>query len=870
MSNLIPERTHKISVARKKNILNRYGIANEKMTDSLTGLFNKQYADCNIRNYIENAVENATLFLIDIDNFSLLNEAFGYSFGNEIIKAIAKNLKMIFRFDDMIARIESDKFLVLMKECKNEQAATLKADLISKFVKGLYVDEDSFISASIGIVFVNDEDRNYDSLINKTVMALSYVKNSNRDGYKIYNDLEEINSKKSNSLKKIRTNSKQRKKLMLDQYSDDVIEALMEKLNTTDSLTGAYVYDTFINILKGDIKKRNKKLAVIYADVKNFRYINDNFGYEIGDKLLKLFCDVMKRKLPGYLYASRVYSDNIVIVAQMDKKLEESQCLNNMEEALEDISIVIQRRFLNRKVFVCAGVYVLNKNITDPEIAVSNANLARKEAKKLEDKTMMVFEDSLKLEYNRKMKLASDLPKSIEKKELTVYYQPKVESGTSKVVGGEALVRWRKSDGTFIYPNDFIPYFEESGLIVDVDYYVYDEVFSSIKRRLDKGLSAVPISMNVSRVHLESDKFVKYIEHLFEKYKIPAMYIEFELTENIYIKNFQKTLDLILSLKKLGVKISMDDFGSGYSSLNVLNSLPIDVLKIDKVFLGDESKPLEPSQKIIIKTVIDMATKLNMVTVCEGVESKEQNEFLTSVGCDMIQGFFYEKPMPEENFYLYLEEHEKMIYKCVRFPFDGSLFSDDNKIEADYIGEKISYCDGPFEGIKAVRLPGGNVGQEIIDINANLYSNSSYTISCWARVSKVNMWSSLLYSDFENGFNSIIPHAGDLRSNFRILERSNDVVWHDTGSNVAIDDGWHFYAGTYNSVTCTSTFYIDDSVVGYSTDSVKLNNSKRIIVGGDIYQNSLTGAVAEVRVFNQSLSKTDIMGIYSKDKQRQK
>ena len=868
MNNLIPGRAHKISVVRKKNILNRYGIINENMTDSLTGLFNRQYADFEIRNYIENTIEDATLFLVDIDNFSLLNEAFGYSFGNEIIRSIAKNLKMIFRADDIIARIESDKFLVLMQECNSEQAATHKADLISKFVRSLYVDEDSFISASIGIVFVNDEDRSYDSLINKAVMALSYVKNNDRNGYKIYEDFEEINSEKSNPLKKIKINSRQRKNLSLNQFSDDVIEALMEKLKTTDNLTGIYVYDTFINILKSDIKKKNKKLAVIYADVKNFRYINDNFGYEVGDKLLRLFCDVMKRKLPGYLYASRVYSDNIVIVVEMDEKLEDVKCLKNMEKAMEEISILMQSRFLNRKVFVCAGAYVLNDEITDPEIAVSNANLARKEAKKLENKTMVVFEDSLKAEYNRKMKLASDLPKSIEKRELKVYYQPKVESGTGKVVGGEALVRWQKSDGSFIYPNDFIPYFEESGLIVDVDYYVYDEVFCNIKSRLDKGLPVVPISMNVSRVHLESDKFVKYIEHLFDKYKIPAIYIEFELTENIYIKNFEKTLNLILALKKIGVKISMDDFGSGYSSLNVLNSLPIDALKIDKVFLGDENKPLEQSQKIIIKTVIDMATKLNMITVCEGVESEEQNEFLTSVGCDMIQGFFYERPMPEENFYMYLEEHEKTNYKYARFPLNGDLLSDDKKLKAYYIGQKVSYCDGPFKGAKAVRLPGGFVGQEVLDIPANLYSSSSYTISCWARVSKVNMWSSLLYTDFENGFNSIIPHAGDLRSNFRILERSNDIVWNDTGSHVAIDDEWHFYVGTYNSVTGTSTFYIDDSVVGYATNAAKLNTQKRLIVGGDIFQNSLTGAVAEVRVFNQALSKTDIMEIYSKDKQK--
>lgn len=874
MNKLIPGRAHKIGVVKKEKILNRHGMINNSMTDGLTGLFNKKYADVEVRKYLEKGlVADPVIFIVDIDNFALLNEAFGYSYGDEIIKSVAKNLKMIFKSEDIIARIDSDKFLILMGNCNNkrDEVVTRKAELICKYVRGLYMGEGNRLSASIGIVYVDKRDKNYDGIINKAGMALSYVKNHNKDGFKIY-DSKLKAEKGPIRIARVTINGKKAiERPSEDEFaaiSQEMVDRLREKITTTDMLTGIYTYDTFIGKLKAEIHRGQKKLAIIYADIKNFRYINDNFGYSIGDKLLKMFCEITNTKMVGYLYASRVYSDNIVIAYQMDGNKTDKENLKDIDCALEEISSTMQSRFLNKKVSVCAGVYVLDKSVRDPEVAVSNANLARKEAKKQENSIMVVFKDELKYDYNYKMRLAADLPASLRNKELRVYFQPKVESGTGKVVGGEALVRWQKADGAIIYPNDFIPYFEESGLIVDVDYYVYDAVFASIRARLDQNQPIVPISMNISRVHLKDDEFINYIKSLFSKYNIPSQYIEFELTESVYIQNYDGALKLLEALREMGVKISMDDFGSGYSSLNMLNNFPIDVLKIDKVFLGKDNKPLENGQKIIIKSVIDMATKLNMRTVCEGVESQEQSEFLTSVGCDMIQGFFYERPMPEEGFYSYLEEHEKIGYGYVRFPLDNSLVSEDGKYESAYIGDTLRYCNGPFEGTKAVALPGGVVGNGLLDIPANIYNNASYTISCWAKISKVNMWSSLLFSDFENGFSSIIPHAGDLCCNFRVLEKTGNIQWNDTGSQVAIDDKWHFYAGSFNAVTSTATLYIDDVVAGYSTNVPILNSPRRVFVGGDIFQNPLAGAVAEVRLFNQALSKTDIVEIFSADKIR--
>lgn len=172
---------------------------------------------------------------------------------------------------------------------------------------------------------------------------------------------------------------------------------------------------------------------------------------------------------------------------------------------------------------------------------------------------------------------------------------------------------------------------------------------------MDTGLPVIPISMNVSRTHLASNDIIYYIKNLFDTYQIPPELIEFELTENIYIENIDSVLPLINEFRQIGIKISMDDFGSGYSSLNALNSLPIDVLKLDKVFMTDT---LNKNQKIILTSIVDMAKKLNIAVLCEGVENDSQSKFLRDIGCDMIQGYYYSRPLCEKNFIEYMANHQ--------------------------------------------------------------------------------------------------------------------------------------------------------------------------------------------------------------------
>ena len=249
---------------------------------------------------------------------------------------------------------------------------------------------------------------------------------------------------------------------------------------------------------------------------------------------------------------------------------------------------------------------------------------------------------------NMKNMIESEMVRALSKGEFVVYYQPKYELANDTIIGAEALVRWNHKEKGIISPGVFIPVFERNGFIVDLDFYVYEQVLKMQKHRLDMGKKVIPISMNVSRCHLSDTNFVDKLEAVVAKYKVPKQYIGMEITESISSQEDSSAIALIYNLKEHGFTISMDDFGSGYSSLNLLRKVQIDTLKIDKVFI-DSTEDVQRSQ-VIVEEIINMASKIHVKTICEGVETQSQRDFLKNAGCNMVQGYFYSKPLPYEDF----------------------------------------------------------------------------------------------------------------------------------------------------------------------------------------------------------------------------
>lgn len=426
-----------------------------------------------------------------------------------------------------------------------------------------------------------------------------------------------------------------------------------------DALTGLDRYEVFLENLQREIDQiGDDRILVIYTDIKHFKYINDTYGYKVGNALLKEFASEFTKANRLLIGASRVYSDNFVAANRMSADEYTSEGFRQMIlRKNHEWEAKFREKYLNSRLQFCTGISFVMKDSRsfDAETVVSNANLARKVAKEMEDDCCVIFDQSMMEGIKREVEITSSIPKALTNREFKVFFQPKIETDTLRLIGAEALLRWQKPDSSYIYPDEFIPLIERSGQVVDVDYYVYREVFRFIAERMKQGKKIIPISLNVSRVHLNKMHILEYVKELFEEYKIPYSMVEFELTESIYLDNTERALELVRGLHNIGTKVSMDDFGSGYSSLNLLSKLPIDIIKLDKVFLKEGD--LQESDKIIISCVVDMAKKLQIMSLCEGVETVEQSDYLKEVGCQVQQGFYFSRPISQEVFEKFMDEN---------------------------------------------------------------------------------------------------------------------------------------------------------------------------------------------------------------------
>lgn len=420
----------------------------------------------------------------------------------------------------------------------------------------------------------------------------------------------------------------------------------IDRLTNYDKLTGMPNLNRFKRIAEEALRAEinPESLSLIYYDINNFKYINEKYGEESGDRLLIDFAESIAPNNRETVFSCRVFSDKFV------------QLVRCSEAEVEDIAISVINSFVYNeqlkhsgyKVTFSCGFYTFRDKETDINIALDNVTLASKSERNIAETTCVRYRDDMRSGLRQEIEMLNNAMKGLINREFVVYYQPKVALENSHLVGGEALVRWKKPDGTMIPPNDFIPCLEKNGFITALDFYVYEEVCRFIKSRVDKNLPIVPISVNVSMLHLKEEGFLDRINSLVKSYAIPANLLEFELTEGVFLENEKEALKIMEKMKEMGFLVSIDDFGSGFSSLNLLKNMPVDILKIDKEFFAHDT--LQNNDQIIISSIINMANRLHISVICEGVETVDQVHFLKETCCDMVQGYFYSKPVDEDMF----------------------------------------------------------------------------------------------------------------------------------------------------------------------------------------------------------------------------
>ncbi|SHH94566.1 diguanylate cyclase (GGDEF) domain-containing protein [Clostridium collagenovorans DSM 3089] len=420
----------------------------------------------------------------------------------------------------------------------------------------------------------------------------------------------------------------------------------IEYLAFKDKVTGFGNLNKFkIETLKLLRKNKDDKYAIIQLDIDKFKYINDVFGYDEGNKVLVHISNVIDSKLDCDEIFGRVNGDVFLVLM---KYKEEQDILDFIELLNRDVDNFEDLVVYGYKVTLNYGIYKIVDTTMEINRMIDRANVAAKTLKDNGNGYYCFFNDEIRKRILNEREIENTMHLALKNKEFIPYFQPQYDLQSGKVVGVEALIRWITPEKGLVPPNDFIPIFEKNGFIIELDKYVLEEVCKIIKSWIDRGIEPIMVSINMSRLHLHNINFIDNFEEIIKKYDVPARLIELEITESAVFDNIAIFNDIIDKLKKIGFVISMDDFGSGYSSLNLLKDVTMDILKLDRDFFN-KSYATE-RDKIVVTSIVEMAKQLNMKVVAEGVETEGQVDFLKDINCHMAQGYYFARPMPTEEF----------------------------------------------------------------------------------------------------------------------------------------------------------------------------------------------------------------------------
>lgn len=392
-------------------------------------------------------------------------------------------------------------------------------------------------------------------------------------------------------------------------------------------------------------QKVKEQYYIIFADISSFKYINDVFGYEVGNQVLCFVGKAMKEITNGFPTA-RMYADHFVgICLYEEKELLEKRLTGQLHE----FSVKASEAFPDFNIFLKIGIYTWN---TQREMEIRQlVNLANYASDNISNQSKSEF-SFYTMELHDKIlcrqEIEKDMHRAMEAGEFVAYFQPKYDVVKDEIIGAEALVRWKHSTKGLISPGIFVPIFEDNGFIIEVDFCIFEQVCRLLAERMKNGQKLYTISCNFSRRHFQRPEFVERLMGIVDKYQVQPEYIEIEITETVATDDFNMLIETVRELKSYGFKISIDDFGSGYSCIQLLYKLPIDVLKLDRVFVVEQD--VNGTEEDINRSIVHICHNHNIRIICEGVETNQQKEFVLSYGCRYVQGFLYSRPVDRRTF----------------------------------------------------------------------------------------------------------------------------------------------------------------------------------------------------------------------------
>ncbi len=426
-----------------------------------------------------------------------------------------------------------------------------------------------------------------------------------------------------------------------------IVEDELQKRALTDSLTDVcnrFAYLERMNALLESSThiSHNIQHAVFFLDLDRFKQVNDTLGHAVGDSLLVEVANRIQGLLKNKDILARYGGDEFVItLTNIVHPREAAKFAEKIIRVIEEPVILDGQEIF---VSISMGISIFPTDGKTTDLLVNRADKAMAFSKQNGRNGFSFYFDDLHTDTKRVLLLDTELRKAIDNRDFTLYFQPKINAKNMQLIGVEALVRWQNDKLGFVSPAEFIPYAEETGLIIPLSEMIFDLACESHKQIMEAELMKVPIAINISSIHFQQQNFLESIQQILERNNTSAVNFEIEMTERTVMNSASETVSKLVRLKQMGFKLSIDDFGTGYSSLSYLVRFPLDILKIDRSFIQHICS-LDDKQAVV-DAIIQMAHRLKMKVVAEGVESAQQVELLREMGCDYIQGYYYSKPLP--------------------------------------------------------------------------------------------------------------------------------------------------------------------------------------------------------------------------------
>jgi diguanylate cyclase (GGDEF)-like protein/PAS domain S-box-containing protein len=434
------------------------------------------------------------------------------------------------------------------------------------------------------------------------------------------------------------------------------VEERVQHLATHDGLTGLPNRVMFVELLNHEIetaRRHNRKLAVLFIDLDRFKVINDTLGHDAGDVLLQEMADRLKQNLRPSDVVARLGGDEfVVLVPEVTEMSQVTQVARNVLSTAMKPVLILGREC---RVTASVGICVFPDGASDQQTVMKNADMAMYAAKEEGKNNYQVYSGDLRVHSVERLTLETNLRRALERNELFIHYQAKVNFATGMITGVEALLRWENPELGLVSPATFIPLAEEMGLIVPIGLWVLQTACAQDVAWQREGLPPVCMSVNLSLRQLNDEHLVEEIAAVLKETGLDPQLLELEITESMVMHDSDKAVRLLTRIKELGVRLAIDDFGTGYSSLAQLKRFPIDTLKVDRSFIREVAR--DPDDRAITEAIIAMGKTLSLTIVAEGVETPEQQAFLAERSCDEMQGYYFSVPIAPSDFAALLRKH---------------------------------------------------------------------------------------------------------------------------------------------------------------------------------------------------------------------